>query len=286
MPLAQNLSLDHLVVNVHYDLDRAQRIFEHLGFYLTARGFHSLGSINHLMTFDTDYLELVGLPTDSVKVRREILQSPQGLDGLVFKTKNASKTYHAIRAQGYALTDVQTFGRPVELAGKVKDVKFKTTRLQPGQFEAGRLYYCQHLTPELVWRPEWQSHPNTSHAIAAILIVDPKPRAQANRYAALANALVRRGQHGESRVTCQDFELVFVTENVYQTLYGIHACSGKGRKSFFGAMALFARDLCQVREYIIQAADKNLGIQWTDHGDRITLALKQYEVILDFIQSE
>jgi hypothetical protein len=51
-------------------------------------------------------------------------------------------------------------------------------------------------------------------------------------------------------------------------------------------MALFARDLCQVREYIIQAADKNPGIQWTDHGDRITLALKQYEVILDFIQSE
>jgi hypothetical protein len=73
---------------------------------------------------------------------------------------------------------------------------------------------------------------------------------------------------------------------VYQTLYGTHACSGKGRKSFFGAMALFARDLCQVREYIIQAVEKNPGIQWTDHGDRITLALKQYEVILDFIQSE
>ena len=286
MPRVQDLTLDHLVINVHYDMDRAQRLFEHLGFHLTSRGFHSLGSINHLMTFDTDYLELVGLPTNTATVRREILQSPQGLDGLVFKTANASKTYQAIKARGYALTDVQTFGRPVEVAGKLKDARFKTTRLHPGQFEAGRLYYCQHLTPELVWRQEWQSHPNTSHAIAAILIVDPKPRAQAKRYAALTNTLARRGAYGETRLTCRDFELVFVTEDEYRAVYGIHAGSGKGRKSFFGAMALFARDICQVREYIILATSKHAGLQWTDHGDRITLSLRQYDVIIDFIQSE
>ena len=286
MSHAQALALDHLVINVHHDMDRAQRIFELLGFQLTARGVHSLGSINHLMTFDDDYLELVGLPTDAQTIRQEILQSPQGIDGLVFKTQDAQRTHNRVKKLGYALLDVQAFGRPVALAGKQHQAKFKTTRLQTGQFEAGRLYYCQHLTPELVWRKEWQNHANTTHAIAAMLIICPRPHLQAKRYADLAQSLVRKGPHGESRVRCRSFELVFITEETYQALYGHFACSGKGRNSFFGALALLAKDLCIVREYIIEAARKTSELHWRDQGDRITVSIARYGVVIDFTQSE
>ena len=54
--------LDHAVINVHFGMDRAEPLFQTLGFTLTPRGYHSLGSINHLMMFGTDYLELIGLP--------------------------------------------------------------------------------------------------------------------------------------------------------------------------------------------------------------------------------
>ena len=54
--------LDHTVINVGYQMDEAQQRFQALGFYLTERGFHSFGSINHTMMFGTDYLELIGLP--------------------------------------------------------------------------------------------------------------------------------------------------------------------------------------------------------------------------------
>jgi hypothetical protein len=180
---------------------------------------------------------------------------------------------------------VQTFGRPVELAGKDYEARFKTTRLQTGQFEAGRIYYCQHLTPELVWRKEWQSHPNTTHAIAAMCVICPDPRAQAKRYATLANAVTRKGRHNETRVQCDNFELVFITEDMYRAVYGDLAQSSKGRDSFFGALALFASDLCQVRRYAIDASSKISGLQWNDQGDRITLSIKQYGVVIDFIQS-
>lgn len=53
--------LDHAVVLVR-DLDRAAETYERLGFTLTPRGHHSLGSRNHCIMFGRDYLELMALP--------------------------------------------------------------------------------------------------------------------------------------------------------------------------------------------------------------------------------
>ncbi len=44
-------SLDHLVINTLFDMDRAAALMAELGFTVTPRGYHSLGSINHLMMF-------------------------------------------------------------------------------------------------------------------------------------------------------------------------------------------------------------------------------------------
>jgi len=67
--------LDHLVINVLFDMDRAAALMSQLGFTLTPRGFHSLGSINHLMVFESHYLELVGLPSGTEVLRRDVLES-------------------------------------------------------------------------------------------------------------------------------------------------------------------------------------------------------------------
>ena len=48
----KNLKLDHLVINVKKEMDEAYKLFSQLGFLLTPRGFHSLGSINHAMMFN------------------------------------------------------------------------------------------------------------------------------------------------------------------------------------------------------------------------------------------
>ena len=53
--------LDHAVILVR-DLDRARETYERLGFTLTPRGLHSLGSQNHCIMFGRDYLELMALP--------------------------------------------------------------------------------------------------------------------------------------------------------------------------------------------------------------------------------
>jgi hypothetical protein len=52
-------TIDHVVVNVRDRLDQGAQAYRRLGFTLTPRGYHSLGSMNHLAIFGTDYLELI-----------------------------------------------------------------------------------------------------------------------------------------------------------------------------------------------------------------------------------
>ena len=46
--------LDHIVIDVRDRIDEAALRFGALGFQLTPRGYHSLGSSNHLAIFATD----------------------------------------------------------------------------------------------------------------------------------------------------------------------------------------------------------------------------------------
>jgi hypothetical protein len=48
-------------------------------------------------------------------------------------------------------------------------------RLEPRAVFDGRLYFCDHLTPELVWRPEWQAHPNGALALTRIALAASNP---------------------------------------------------------------------------------------------------------------
>ena len=113
------LPIDHLVINVHRNLPAAKGLFERLGFTLTPMGRHTMGSINHLLVFGDDYIEVIGLPADGAVGRSELLDGPIGMDGLVFKTDDADKTHARLAAAREPLLPVQSFSRPVELDGRV-----------------------------------------------------------------------------------------------------------------------------------------------------------------------
>ena len=170
------LKLDHLVINTRFDTDAAQHTFEQLGFTVAPRGYHTLGSINHAIVFDDHYLELIGLPADGKTVRQEIVSSPLGPNGLVFRIDDPAATFDTLRHAGFHATPPQTFSRPVELDGESPvDARFTTVRLKPGQLDGGRVYFCQHLTPELVFRSEWQGHPNGAVGLSALHLIDVPP---------------------------------------------------------------------------------------------------------------
>lgn len=89
--MSDNLNLDHIAINVKENMDEAFKLFSELGFTLTPRGYHSLGSINHSIVFKNDYLELIGTPKGKPITRPELKKAEIGINGLVFKSDNIKK---------------------------------------------------------------------------------------------------------------------------------------------------------------------------------------------------
>src|SRR5690348_13771355 len=147
-------TLDHVVVNVRDRIDDGLDTYRRLGFTMTPRGYHTLGSMNHLAILGTEYLELIAAPPGESR-RAEILAAPFGLNGLVFGTEDSAAVYAALRAAGVAVEPPLEFSRPVDLGDGSRDATFRTVRLTPGTVPAGRIYFCHHFNRDLVWRDAW-----------------------------------------------------------------------------------------------------------------------------------
>lgn len=210
-------ALDHVVINTLKSMDAAADLFAALGFTLTPRGTHSLGSINHLMMTPGAYLELVGVP-DTGRQRQEVLDSPFGLNGLVLRTFDADATRDRLAASGFAPAGPVAFSRPVEVDGVEHDARFRTVRFPPQTFPAGRVYFCEHLTPELVWRPEWMAHPNGFLAIDSFTVSSPEPEAEARRLAsAFASAAQPDGEGWRVPLDDADVRVVPADKAAFRT---------------------------------------------------------------------
>jgi hypothetical protein len=201
-------SLDHVVVNVLRRMDEAADLFAALGFQLTPRGYHSLGSINHLMMAPGAYLELVGLPETGPQ-RQELKDSPFGLNGLVVASGDADATHARLAGAGFDVGSPVAFSRPVTLDGGEAEARFRTVRLPGGLFPAGRVYHCEHLTPDLVWRPEWFAHPNGFAGLDGVTVESPTPEAEAHLYAAACIATAEPGD-GRWRIPLGDASITVV----------------------------------------------------------------------------
>src|SRR5215469_8598979 len=136
---------DHLVINAKGRLDEAERCYRSLGFTLTPRGYHTLGSINHCAVFATDYLELVGIGTHVKEIRGELLRSPEGLNGIVFATDDAAALYATLAAAGAPVEPPADFSRPVNLGQRTEDARFRVVRVKAEVAPYGRVYFCQHF---------------------------------------------------------------------------------------------------------------------------------------------
>jgi len=243
-------ALDHLVINVLFDLDRAAATMSQLGFTLTPRGYHSLGSINHLMVFEGHYLELIGLPSAAEILRKDVLESPRGLNGLVFQANDIDICLGKLRQSGLAMLEPQSFSRPVTIDGVEWLARFRTVRTAPELFEAGRVYYCQHYTPELVWHRPWMAHANGCSGLSELVVVTDAIEADASRYAKAAQTHVEtRGSEIRTIDLARGFRLTLMSPARYLERYGERGVDGNGRHSFFGAVVLKTTDLGSARGF-------------------------------------
>ena len=181
--------IDHVVIAVR-DLDRAQETYSRLGFTLTPRGFHTLGSANHCIMFGSDYVELLALPRQHPAMRyyANFLARGEGLAALALAGADADAAYAELVADGIDADAPLDFSRPVRLVEGEHDAAFRIVQLPPAQTPGCRSFVCQHLTRDLVWRPEYQTHALGATGLAALAVVVEDPPSSAGDYARLFDA--------------------------------------------------------------------------------------------------
>ena len=197
--------LDHLVFDVRDRMAEGAARLAALGFQLTPMGKHSLGSANHLAVFGDDYLELLGTDVPGGALRPDIASYPVGLNGLVFKTGDAealSARAACAPASRRCRRSPSTARSTCRMAAR-DDARFRTVRLDRAAAFDGRVYWCEHLTPQHVWRPEWQAHPNGAAAVARVLLSVRDPERQAAMFRRMfGEAAVAAGADGRVLLPC------------------------------------------------------------------------------------
>jgi catechol 2,3-dioxygenase-like lactoylglutathione lyase family enzyme len=196
--------IDHVMIVVP-DLDEAAKAYARLGFDVQPRGIHKgLGTANHLMILNEDYIELLGVlePMPNNLRYKEIGEQGGALANVALGTDGADLAHAAWTKAGLNPEPIIAFDRGVDIAGKQERAAFRIVRLPHEARPGVGLFVCNHLTPQFVYRPEWQRHANTATGISHITIVAAEP----TRHRVAAEKVF-----GADAITSGDGEMVVAT---------------------------------------------------------------------------
>ncbi|HRM75658.1 MAG TPA: VOC family protein [Paracoccus sp. (in: a-proteobacteria)] len=182
--------IDHVFLLVN-DLDAGAAQFRRLGFTLSPRGLHSAekGTANHTLIFEHDYCELLGVVAntpDNLVHRDMLAEDGEGLRAIACRIADAHEARKALAQLGISAGPISEFSRPLPLPGGASDIAaFATVDLALDEAPSGHMFLCQHKTPDMVWRPELQTHANSARALSGIVTMANDTETLARRFARL-----------------------------------------------------------------------------------------------------
>jgi len=115
--------------------------------------------------------------------------------------------------------------------------------LREGTVTAGRIYFCHHLTRDLVWRDEWRHHANGVIGVSRAVIAAQDPASVGAVFARMFGSdAVRSGADGCSlAVGLSQFDVI--TPDALKREFGEAAPDGAGRPQFMASLRLRTRSL-------------------------------------------
>jgi hypothetical protein len=271
--------IDHVVVDVGDRMEEAALRYRQLGFQLTERAYHSLGSTNHLAMLDPDYIELLG-PGNAV--RSDLAGFPIGLNGLVFAMQGAAALHQAQCDRGVPVEPVQYFTRGVQLPdGRQGEARFNVVRLPPRSVLDGRVYFCEHLTPEKVWRPEWQAHPNGALRIARVVLASSAPDQIADMFDRMfgPGAVEHAGAECEHKMAAGKVDVEIWRRDRLAAMLGSAMPDAAGRGDHMALLGVRVRSLAATEKVLSEN-----GVPFEIRGDRLLVKPEAaMNVALEFI---
>jgi hypothetical protein len=176
--------IDHAIVGTD-DLEGCRTLWTRLGFTLSPRGRHKgWGTGNYCAMLENDYVELLGTVDPAGfdnGLAAMLAERGAGLLGFALACKDAGEAaaWLAARGRPHARRDL---GRLLELPEGDVEPRFALA-MPEAEWPGGiRPFLTQHLSRDLVWRPEWTAHANTAFRIASLTCVVDDPLSLAEPY--------------------------------------------------------------------------------------------------------
>lgn len=191
--------VDHCIIGVA-DLEAARADYEALGFTVTPRGRHiGWSTANYCVMFERDYIELLGIVEPdgySAGLDAILAERGEGLLKLAFRSEDAARTHEFFDGHGLITEPVKELARELEAPEGTVLPEFRLVHPLADATPGLASFVCQHLTPGMVWRPQWCQHRNTAVGVRSYAILADDPLALAEGWGRIfgAAAVARNGR--------------------------------------------------------------------------------------------
>jgi Glyoxalase-like domain len=270
--------IEHPLVTVA-DMAAVAARYEALGFDPTPLGRHPWGTINRLVMFSDNFIELISVgdasliekdPVGGHKFGRRVRDFLEGGDGLsltALHSKNCVADETAAVARGAASDGLVDFRRAVTLPDGTKDEAVVTLAILPDEQRPNlSVFLCHQHKPHLVWNADWLKHRNGADAITSVTWFAPDPLRHAGRFFQVWGdvALV---PHGIRSRTAGGEALLLTEAGVDARFPGMALPdAARGRSPCGVAISVRTADLSAARRFVRQACPEAV-----EHAGRLLI---------------
>jgi hypothetical protein len=171
------------------DLDAAARLLEKLGLSSTPVSHHQIagkpaGTSNRCVMLEQGYLEILcpKLDTPHAQRVRNLMARYDGVHLACFGTPDAAFEHQRLAAHGFEPEPLVNLERKIDTG---EELRFNVVYVPPGKMPEGRVQYCEHLTPEHLWKDAYVN----PLSLEEIYVVARNPVQTAARWALFAGLL-------------------------------------------------------------------------------------------------
>ncbi len=232
VPPTDSLTLDH-VAHFVPRLDEAAPALERLGFTLTPFSAQSqrlaaeeplapAGTGNRCVMFRRGYIECL-TPTGDTQIANQLraaIARYTGVHLIAFGTASPELDHTRLAQHGFAPLAPVALARPIHTSQGEDTARFTVVRVPQEAMAEGRIQFCQHHTPQLLWQESWLAHANRAAALTAVILCVDNPAEAAARYA-LFTGMNTAGNGDSWHLDTQRGRLLLVTPAVVKRAFNV-----------------------------------------------------------------
>lgn len=279
--------IDHMRVGVR-DLGVAHGVYTRLGFTLSPRGRHvGWGTENYTIVFGHDYLELLGIadPSQYIAELDAFLAHGEGLFSIRLGTDDADGLTQWLRDGGFEVEAPRDHGRIIETDDGEEVLQFRLVPLPGVLTPQLALAAFQHLTLDLLRKPDLLSHPNGAKAISEVTVAVDELEGIAEGYRKVFGDEAVSGElrRGLIRVDTGSADLLFLTRKTFPRRHYDVEVDKDMPLPRIAALTLKVADPNATALYL---AGQNIGFEREPDGTVLVNGEDACGVLLEFVRDD